>query len=220
MYLPVEAPRNVNTLDRRDLVELARLLADPPGQPALLDPEFGAKLQQAISEQTLGGLMTITPQQLAGTVEALGVRIDAAGLSPASGNQFLTDRSYVFRIHATGSAGAVAEAHRRGRELRPHPEPRRAGAGPAAAGDRHGREAQPDPPLARGVRMAQRILGLDLGAHAVKAVLLESTYRGYAVVDRRACRCRRRRRRALRSCRARPTPSASCSRSGDGGRTR
>lgn len=29
--------------------------------------------------------------------------------------------------------------------------------------------------------MAQHILGLDLGAHAVKAVLLESTYRGYAV---------------------------------------
>jgi len=29
--------------------------------------------------------------------------------------------------------------------------------------------------------MAQRILGLDLGAHAVKAVLLESTFRGFAV---------------------------------------
>jgi general secretion pathway protein L len=29
--------------------------------------------------------------------------------------------------------------------------------------------------------MAQQILGLDLGAHAVKAVLVESTYRGYAV---------------------------------------
>lgn len=31
--------------------------------------------------------------------------------------------------------------------------------------------------------MAQRILGLDLGAHTVKAVLLESTFRGYAVLD-------------------------------------
>jgi len=31
--------------------------------------------------------------------------------------------------------------------------------------------------------MAQRILGIDLGAHAVKVVLLESTYRGYAVLD-------------------------------------
>lgn len=31
--------------------------------------------------------------------------------------------------------------------------------------------------------MAQQILGLDLGAHAVKAVLLESTYRGFAVLD-------------------------------------
>jgi general secretion pathway protein L len=31
--------------------------------------------------------------------------------------------------------------------------------------------------------MAQRILGLDLGANAVKAVLLESTFRGYVVID-------------------------------------
>jgi general secretion pathway protein L len=31
--------------------------------------------------------------------------------------------------------------------------------------------------------MAQRILGLDLGASAVKAVLLESTFRGWAVLD-------------------------------------
>ncbi len=31
--------------------------------------------------------------------------------------------------------------------------------------------------------MAQRILGLDLGASSVKAVLLESAYRGYAVLD-------------------------------------
>src|SRR5512140_920169 len=29
--------------------------------------------------------------------------------------------------------------------------------------------------------MAQRILGLDLGAHAVKAVLVESTFRGFVV---------------------------------------
>jgi general secretion pathway protein L len=31
--------------------------------------------------------------------------------------------------------------------------------------------------------MAQRIAGLDLGATSVKAVLLESSFRGYAVVD-------------------------------------
>jgi general secretion pathway protein L len=31
--------------------------------------------------------------------------------------------------------------------------------------------------------MAQRILGIDLGARSVKAVLLESTYRGYAVLE-------------------------------------
>ncbi|HYG67366.1 MAG TPA: pilus assembly protein PilM, partial [Anaeromyxobacteraceae bacterium] len=31
--------------------------------------------------------------------------------------------------------------------------------------------------------MAQHVLGVDLGAHAVKAVLLESSYRGFSVVD-------------------------------------
>ena len=31
--------------------------------------------------------------------------------------------------------------------------------------------------------MAQRILGLDLGATSVKAVLLESTFRGFALLD-------------------------------------
>lgn len=34
--------------------------------------------------------------------------------------------------------------------------------------------------------MAQKILGVDLGAHAVKAVLLESAYRGFAVLDHAA----------------------------------
>ena len=31
--------------------------------------------------------------------------------------------------------------------------------------------------------MAQKVLGLDLGARAVKAVLLESAYRGFALLD-------------------------------------
>lgn len=31
--------------------------------------------------------------------------------------------------------------------------------------------------------MSQKILGIDLGAHSVKAVLLESTYRGYVVLE-------------------------------------
>jgi general secretion pathway protein K len=109
VYLPVEAPRDVNTSDRRELVENAHILADPQGQPALLDPEFGAKLQQAISDQTLGGLMTISSLQFAATVEALGVRIDPARVSQTSGNQLLTDQSYVFRIRATGTAGAIAK---------------------------------------------------------------------------------------------------------------
>ncbi|WP_242355903.1 type II secretion system protein GspK [Anaeromyxobacter sp. SG64] len=110
VYLPVEAPRNVNTLDRRDLVELARLIADPPSQPFLLDPEFGAKLQKAIADLTLNGLMTITPLQFAEIVRGLQVSVNTAALSPSSGKQFLTDRSYVFRIRSAGTAGAVTKS--------------------------------------------------------------------------------------------------------------
>ena len=165
VYLPIEAPRNINTTDRRDLVENARFLADPPGQPVLLDPEFGAKLQQAISDQTLGGLMTISPLQFAATVEALGVRIDAARVSPTSGKLFLTDRSYVFRIRATGTAGAIAKridavvsfdpTQNRDAQAQVQQASARAGAGSAGAGagptdpgERHGREAEPAPALA------------------------------------------------------------------------
>jgi general secretion pathway protein K len=108
VYLPVEAPRSSNTLDRRNLVELAGLLA--PGEPALLDPELGPKLQQAISDKTLGGLMTNAPQQLVDTLRALGVPVNENALgSAAGGNQLLTDRSYVFRIRATGTAGAITK---------------------------------------------------------------------------------------------------------------
>jgi general secretion pathway protein K len=110
VYLPVEAPRNINTTDRRDLVENARSIADPLGQPALLDPEFGAKLQQAMSDQTLGGLMTITSQQFVSILQVLGVTVNVNALgSAAGGNQLFTDRSYVFRIRATGNAGAIAK---------------------------------------------------------------------------------------------------------------
>lgn len=109
VYLPPDAPRNVNTSNQGELVELARALAEP-GQLGLLDPEFGAKLQQAISDQTLGGLMTIAPQQFVATLRALGVPVNENALgSAAGGNQILTDQSFVFRIRATGSAGAVAK---------------------------------------------------------------------------------------------------------------
>jgi general secretion pathway protein K len=109
VYLPKDAPRNVNTIDAKELVALAALVADPPGQPMLADPALPDKLRRAISDVTIGGLLTITPAQFASIVQALGITVNTLALNPTSPKQFLTDRSYVYRIRSAGMAGAVTK---------------------------------------------------------------------------------------------------------------
>jgi general secretion pathway protein K len=109
VYLPQDAPRNVNTMDPRELVQLAALVADPPGQPMLADPALGEKLRKAVADVTMGGLLTINQMQFAAIVQALGVSVSTANLAANGPKQFLTDRSYVFQIRSTGSAGAVTK---------------------------------------------------------------------------------------------------------------
>jgi len=109
VYLPRDAQRNVNTMDPRELVQLAATIADPPGQPMLADPALGEKLRKAVADVTMGGLLTITPLQFASIVQALGVSVSTTNLAPNSPKLFLTDRSYVFRIRSVGSAGAVTK---------------------------------------------------------------------------------------------------------------
>jgi general secretion pathway protein K len=106
VYLAREAPRNVNTLEPQELLELAWLVADPPGQPGLLDAELPKKLQAAVADATMGGFLTISPLQFAAIVEAFGVKVNTLALSTNS-KQFLTDRSFVFRVRSAGSVGAV-----------------------------------------------------------------------------------------------------------------
>jgi general secretion pathway protein K len=105
VYLPQDAKRNVNESDRAKQVELARVIADPPLQPALLDPLFAERLSKAISEKTLGGIFAITPEAFGQAVQLAGVHINAALLSGQ--NSPFTDRSTTYRIRATGAAGAV-----------------------------------------------------------------------------------------------------------------
>jgi general secretion pathway protein K len=109
VYLATDAKRNVNTMDGKELVALAALIADPPGQPMLADPALPDKLRRAITDVTIGGLLTITPVQFASIVQAVGVTVTTVNLDRTSTKQFLTDRSYVFRIRSAGSAGAVTK---------------------------------------------------------------------------------------------------------------
>lgn len=106
VYLPRDAKRNVNEQDRQRLVALAGAVADPPGQPALLDPEFADRLAKAVRERTLGGILAMTPKDFGGLVELAGVHVNAALLTDGPNSPF-TDRSTTFRIRSTGKVGAV-----------------------------------------------------------------------------------------------------------------
>ena len=107
VYLPQDTPRNVNVLDKQSLVALARVMAaNPAAQPIFLDPTFADRLQQAVFERTLGGMLSITPTDFAQMLQVAGVQVNSALLAAGS-NPVFTDRSTSFRIRATGKAGAV-----------------------------------------------------------------------------------------------------------------
>jgi general secretion pathway protein K len=107
VYLPRDAKRNVNDLDGQRLVGLARIMADPPNQPALLDPKFAERLQKSVAERTFGGLLSLGPRDLGALVEAAGVRVNQTLIADSNQNNPFTDRSTVFRIRALAQAGAV-----------------------------------------------------------------------------------------------------------------
>jgi len=109
VYLPREAKRNVNETDRARLLELAKIMAGPPSQPALYDPAFAERLQRLVLERTLGGILSITPADLGQLVEAAGVRVNPNMVKDGSNQNIFTDRSSVFRIRATGRAGDVTK---------------------------------------------------------------------------------------------------------------
>jgi general secretion pathway protein K len=110
VYVPREAKRTIDPMNPAGLLELAMAIADPPGQPILYDPEFATLLQRTVLAQSMGGLLGLSGAQFAQLVVALGVQVSAAASDPASPQNFLGDRSSVYRIRATGAAGDV-EAH-------------------------------------------------------------------------------------------------------------
>ena len=107
VYLARDAARTLDPTNPDSLVEAAKGIADPPGQAVLFDPEFKAKLQRTIMEQTLGGLLGLSGQAFARTLIELGVQVSTNVTTPGSTRNPLADRSLVYRVKASGSAGKV-----------------------------------------------------------------------------------------------------------------
>jgi general secretion pathway protein K len=106
VYLPRDAKRNVNVLERQRLLELARVIADQPLNPMFQDPAFADRLMKAVMERTLGGLLSMTPKEFGALVDLAGVKTNG-NLLGSGPNDPLTDRSTTFRIRSRATAGAV-----------------------------------------------------------------------------------------------------------------
>jgi len=111
VYLTADGRIDLNTDDPVKLVRNARIMADPPGQPFLTDPTFKEQLTKAVRARTLGGFISITPQDFAQILESLGVKVKSIYLQAnRDARGAFTDRSRVFRIRGTGTAGQVQKA--------------------------------------------------------------------------------------------------------------
>jgi hypothetical protein len=99
----------VNETDRARLLELAKIVADPPAQPTLYDPLFAERLQRAVVERTLGGILSLSPWDFGQIVQASGVTVNANQLTEASPQNPFTDRSSVFQIRSSGRSGDVTK---------------------------------------------------------------------------------------------------------------
>jgi general secretion pathway protein K len=93
VYPDVNATINVNTGDPQQLMVNALLMADPPGVPQtpMLDPAFLEKLGAALALMRPLPFMSITPQQFATILQALGVNVRAEMLQAVN-----TDRRNPF----------------------------------------------------------------------------------------------------------------------------
>ncbi len=111
VYVGRNAQMNINAETRDELLRNARIMARPPNQTAFLDPTFPERLEKAVRELRLGGFVSMTPAQFAGILELLGVTVgtDYTQQSRDKRGAF-TDRSKVFRIRGTGTAGQVSKA--------------------------------------------------------------------------------------------------------------
>lgn len=111
VYPDVNATINVNTSDPEQLLVNALLMSNPPGvpQPPLLDPAFAQKLDLALRLARPLPFMTITVQQFATVLQALGVKLQPVYLQAQNTDTRspFGNKSSTFTIRATGRAGNV-----------------------------------------------------------------------------------------------------------------
>jgi general secretion pathway protein K len=111
VYPDVNATTNVNTSDPEQVLVNALLMSDPPGvpQPPLLDPAFSQKLDLALRLARPLPFMTITVQQFATVLQALGVKLQPIYLQAQNTDTRspFGNTSSTFSIRATGRAGDV-----------------------------------------------------------------------------------------------------------------
>ena len=111
VYPDVNATTNINTSDPEQVLVNALLMSDPPGvpQPPLLDPAFSQKLDLALRLARPLPFMTITVQQFATVLQALGVKVQPLFLQSQNTDTRspFGNTSSTFTIRATGKAGGV-----------------------------------------------------------------------------------------------------------------
>ncbi len=111
VYPDVNATINVNTSDPEQILVNALLMSQPPGVPQapLLDPAFSQKLDLALRLARPLPFMTITVQQFATVLQALGVRVQPLYLQSQNTDTRspFGNKSSTFTIRATGRAGNV-----------------------------------------------------------------------------------------------------------------
>ena len=111
VYPDVNATINVNTTDPEQILVNALLMSAPPGvpQPPLLDPAFAQKLAMALRLARPLPFMTITVQQFATVLQALGVKLQPIYLQAQNTDTRspFGNTSSTFTIRATGRAGSV-----------------------------------------------------------------------------------------------------------------
>ncbi|HSM92741.1 MAG TPA: hypothetical protein VLT47_07600 [Anaeromyxobacteraceae bacterium] len=106
VYPDVNGRMNVNSTDPAELVRYAGVMADPPKQARLADPAFPKDLAKAVLNARLGGFLALRPVQFAQLLQSLGVQVAGAYTQENATGPF-TDRSLVYRVRATGTAGAA-----------------------------------------------------------------------------------------------------------------
>ncbi|MBS1109474.1 MAG: hypothetical protein H6Q88_1466 [Anaeromyxobacteraceae bacterium] len=111
VYPDVNATINVNTSDPEQILVNALLMSAPPGVPQapLLDPAFSQKLDMALRLARPLPFMTITVQQFATVLQALGVKLQPIYLQAQNTDTRspFGNKSSTFTIRATGRAGNV-----------------------------------------------------------------------------------------------------------------